>query len=81
MTDLVDYLGLSGVVAIIAGIFGYGGLHQRVTHLNERTKNLERADRSAENAIAIARLEEQFTAIREDIREIKQAVVRPDPTH
>lgn len=69
MSGVMDYLGISGIVAILMGLFGYGALHQRVSSLEDK-------DRSAENSIAIARLEEQFKAMRSDIQEIKRAVVK-----
>jgi hypothetical protein len=69
MNDPIEYIGFSGLVAIVLGIFGYGALHQRVTSLEDK-------DRSEQNSIAIARLEEQFKAMRSDIQEIKRAVVK-----
>lgn len=69
MQNVLDYLGLSGVLALFAGAVGYGALHQRVD-------TLEKRDRGAENSIAIARLEEQCKAIRSDISDIKHAVVK-----
>ena len=70
MNDPAGYIGFSGVLALIAGVFGYGAIHQRV-------KNLEACvERSAGNNVAIARLEEQVAAMRSDIKEIKTAVVK-----
>ena len=70
MSDVFDYLGLSGIFAIIAGVFGYGALHQRV-------KNVESCvEKNANNIVAIARLEEQVAAMRTDIHDIKRAVVK-----
>ena len=50
MHDVLDYLGITGLLALIGGAVGYGQLHGRV-------KSLEDKDVSQENAVAIARLE------------------------
>ena len=50
MHDVLDYLGITGLLALIGGSVGYGQLHGRV-------KSLEDKDASQENAVAIARLE------------------------
>lgn len=65
----LDWLGISGLVAIIGGAVGYGQLHGRV-------KSLEDKDASQENAIAIARLEEKVAAMSSDVQDIKRAVVK-----
>jgi len=70
MTDALDYLGLSGVAALIAGVFGYGALHQRVKAVESCV------EKNANNIVAIARLEEQVAAMRSDLQEIKRAVVK-----
>ena len=70
MSDIVDYLGLTGVIALVAGIFGYGSLHERVKHIETCV------EKNANNIVAIARLEEQVAAMRTDIHEIKHAVVK-----
>ena len=70
MSDIVDYLGLTGVIALVAGIFGYGSLHERVKHIEACV------EKNANNIVAIARLEEQVAAMRTDIHEIKRAVVK-----
>lgn len=67
--DILDWIGLSGVVAFLVGAMGYGSLRQRV-------KVLEDKDNSASNAVAIARLEEQMKGVRADIADIKKAVVK-----
>jgi len=67
--DLLDWIGVSGILALLAGVMGYGSLRQRV-------KTLEDRDNSASNAVAIARLEEQMKGVRTDIAEIKKAVVK-----
>lgn len=72
MTDpqtLLDWLGISGLLAILGGAVGYGQLHGRV-------KSLEDKDVSQDNAIAIARLEEQVSAMRGDVSDIKKAVLK-----
>ena len=75
MTDgqgILEWLGLSGVAAGVAGAIGYGRLQGRLSALEERA----RQDTSQENQIAIARLEEQFKAMNADIQDIKRAVVK-----
>lgn len=71
MTDILDYLGLSGIIAIVVGVFGHGQLHHRVKVVEEYMA------KSADNNVAIARLEEQVTAMRSDLTEVKHAVVNP----
>lgn len=70
MSDVMDYLGLTGVIALVAGIFGYGSLHERVKHIETCV------EKNSNNIVAIARLEEQVAAMRTDIHEIKHAVVK-----
>lgn len=65
----LEWVGLSGVLALIGGTFWGGSLSQRVG-------NLEKRDNSQENAVSIARLEEQYKAMQSDITEIKRAVVK-----
>lgn len=48
--QILDYLGVTGLLALIGSAVGYGQLHGRV-------KSLEDKDSSQENAVAIARLE------------------------
>jgi hypothetical protein len=67
--DILDWIGLSGIVTFLLGAMGYGSLRQRV-------KTLEDKDNSASNAVAIARLEEQMKGVRADIADIKKAVVK-----
>jgi len=67
--DILDWIGLSVVVAFLVGAMGYGSLRPRV-------KALEDKDNSASNAVAIARLEEQMKGVRADIAAIKKAVVK-----
>jgi len=67
--QILDYLGVTGLLAMIGGAVGYGQLHGRV-------KSLEDKDTSQANAIAIARLEEQVSAMREDVSDIKKAVMK-----
>jgi hypothetical protein len=67
--DILDWIGLSGIVTFLLGAMGYGSLQQRV-------KALEDKDNSASNAVAIARLEEQMKGVRADIADIKKAVVK-----
>lgn len=70
MSDVMDYLGISGVIALILGAIGHGALHQRVKTLEAS------AEKHADNALTIARLEERVKSISSDIQEIKRAVVK-----
>ena len=67
--QILDYLGVTGLFAMIGGAVGYGQLHGRVTSLEDK-------DTSQANAIAIARLEEQVSAMRDDVSDIKKAVMK-----
>lgn len=71
--SLFDWLGISGILAILGAAWGYGQLHGRV-------KNLEERDKSQENAVSIAELrvafEERTAAMQQDIQTIKEAVTR-----
>ena len=67
--SFMEWAGLSGVVALVTGAIAWGDLRQRVS-------NLEKHDTSQENAVSIARLEEQYKAMQSDITEIKRAVVK-----
>lgn len=66
--DILDWVGLSGILSILLGAFGYGRLAQRVD-------SLESSDPHAQQ-IAIARLDERLKAMSNDIDEIKRAVVK-----
>lgn len=69
MGEVLDWIGISGLIAMVASAVGYGQLHGRV-------KSLEDKDTSQENQVAIARLEEQVKAMRSDVSDIKKAVTR-----
>lgn len=66
--SFLEWLGLSGVVSLLLGAFGYGRLAQRVAAL-------EASDPHAQQ-VAIARLDERLKAMSNDIEEIKRAVVK-----
>lgn len=70
--SVLDYLGISGVLAIIGGAVAWGGLDQRVKKMEESTV----ADKCDDNGIAIAQLstafEERTRAIQGDIKDIKR---------
>jgi hypothetical protein len=68
----LEWVGLSGVLALIGGTFWGGSLSQRVGNLEKHVEH----DTSQENAVSIARLEEQYKAMQSDITEIKRAVVK-----
>lgn len=69
---LLDWLGVSGLLAILGGVASHVRLGSRVNTLEERAKQ----DTSQENQIAIARLEERISAMNSDIQDIKRAVVK-----
>lgn len=61
MGNIIDWLGLSGLLALIGFVFGYGHLHSRVKAMESAIETLaEREDKSEENARALARLEAKF---------------------
>lgn len=61
MSEIVQWLGLSGLLAMVAMVFGYGRLHARVEKTEEAIKSLAaREDKSDANATALARLESKF---------------------
>ena len=68
----MEWVGLSGLFAIIGSSIAWGDLRHRV----ESIENHIKADKSQDNAISIARLEEQYKAMQSDITEIKRAVVK-----
>lgn len=72
MQDVFDWLGVSGIVALVLGIFSHGRLAQRVEAVEGRVKT------SDDNARALARLEAKFEertgAIMRDLEDIKKAV-------
>lgn len=78
MSEVIDWLGLSGLLAMIGAVFGYGHLHSRVKATEDAVTRLaDREDKSVENAQALARLEAKFeertAAILREIRDMKDA--------
>lgn len=69
MGEVLNWVGISGLIALVASAVGYGQLHGRV-------KSLEDKDTSQENQVAIARLEEQVKAMHSDVADIKKAVMK-----
>lgn len=71
-SSLLDWLGVSGVVSLMLGVFGYGRLHQRMNAVEEK------AQKGADNAEALARLETAFDertgAIMRDLTEIRASL-------
>lgn len=68
--SFLDWLGLSGFASLLLGAFGYGRLHQRMSAVEEK------AQKSADNAEALARLETAFDertgAMMRELNEVKQ---------
>lgn len=70
--SVLDYLGVSGLVALVTGALAWGGLHQRVKALEDE----DVADKCDANGLAIAQLstafEERTRAIQSDVKDIKR---------
>lgn len=68
--NLLDWLGISGVIATIGGAIGFGQLKQRIDqHAAELTK-------LANNADTLARLDERLAHVKTDVAEIKESLRR-----
>jgi hypothetical protein len=68
LATLLEWSGLGGILAIIAGVLGYGRLQQRVSVLEEQAKQ------SADNGEVLARLDERTKAMQAAIEDLKQEV-------
>jgi len=66
--NVLDYLGVSGLLAIVGGGVAWGGLNQRV----KKIEDADVAHKCDENGIAIARLDERTKAIQSDVKDIKR---------
>lgn len=65
---LLDYLGLSGLLAMIGAALGHGRLQQRI---DQHATELARLTNSAD---MLARLDERLTHVKTDVAEIKDAL-------
>lgn len=65
---LLDYLGLSGLIAMLGAALGYGKLQQRI---DQHTEELQRLAHSAD---MLARLDERLTHVKDDVASIKETL-------
>jgi len=64
--NILDWLSLSGIAAVVGGIFGYGKLHGKI-----HNHSLEIA-KMQQNGDTLTRLDERVLHIKADITEIKE---------
>lgn len=63
---MLEWLSLSGLAAVVGGIFGYGKLHGKIaTHEVEIAKLQQNSD-------TLTRLDERVLHIKSDLSEIKE---------
>jgi len=65
---LLDYLGLSGLLAMLGAALGYGKLQQRI---DQHTEELQRLTHSAD---LLSRLDERLTHVKDDLASIKETL-------
>lgn len=63
-----DYIGLSGVIALVGAALGYGRLQQRI---DQHASLLEKLDTTQSTLV---RLDERLKHVRDDITEIKETL-------
>lgn len=64
--NILDWLSLSGLAAVVGGVFGYGKLHGKInSHAVEIAKLQQNSD-------TLTRLDERVLHIKSDIAEIKE---------
>jgi hypothetical protein len=68
--DLFEWLGLSGILAMIGGSVAAGRLGQRVANLEAEAKDRK------EDGEQLARLDERTKAMKADLEAIKAAVLK-----
>lgn len=66
----LDWLGLSGIVAALGGVFGYGRLNEKIESHGAKINKLE-AD-----APTLIRLDERVSTMQDDLAEIKTHLLR-----
>lgn len=79
LSTVIDFVGGAGLLAGLGAIFGLGRLHQKVTSQKDLLDRLiedhkSSASSHAAMAISLGRVEERIEGVREDLREIKDAV-------
>lgn len=62
----LDWLGLSGIVAALGGVFGYGRLNEKIESHGAKITKLE-AD-----APTLIRLDERVSSMQDDVAAIKR---------
>lgn len=75
--DIMSWVGLSGLVAIVIGIFGYGKLTQKVDQIQRiATDAHNAASQSLDNRDAIsalsARFDERTVAMMREMKDLKE---------
>lgn len=78
-TSILEWFGLSGIVAGIGAAVGYGRLNEKVeAHAKEMAELRKMADTAGVNAGAnnqlLIRLDERMSGVREELAEIKAAL-------
>lgn len=63
-----DYIGLSGVIALVGAALGYGRLQQRI---DQHASLLEKLDTTQSTLV---RLDERLKHVKDDITEIKETL-------
>jgi hypothetical protein len=66
--SLLDWLGISGIISLIASAIGFGKMQQKIDwHASELEKVKANAD-------TLARLDERLAHVRQDVAEIKESL-------
>lgn len=85
VSQLVQWSGVSGLIAFIAGLIGYGKIQHQIQTNTRDIRNLETDVEygrtfAGANAITLARLEERLAALQSDTTDIKAAIQRRLPS-
>ena len=63
---MLEWLSLSGIAAVVGGIFGYGKLHGKISNHDLDIAKLQ------QNSDTLTRLDERVLHIKADLSEIKE---------
>lgn len=63
---MLEWLSLSGLAAVVGGIFGYGKLHGKISNHGVEIAKLQ------QNSDTLTRLDERVLHIKADLSEIKE---------
>lgn len=66
--SVMDWLGLSGLLALGGAVFGYGRLQQRI---DQHAVVITRLEQTAET---LARLDERLKHVKDDVADIKETL-------